>query len=153
MLLIGSNNAATRLKTINNILYTKYLHRIALTYLNFNIMIFNFDGFQPHCSPVVLTTRMLTLMRCRLFIFYFKLHHKVVAVCKLICTDLSSNNLKKECLCLNISLCQTWFKFYSINTVIFSPCTNSLGIRIGLDVQFSVTALGFFAYCYHNMVV
>ena len=57
------------------------------------------------------------------------------------------------CLCLNLSLCQTWFKFYSINTVIFSPCTNSLGIRIGLDVQFSVTALGFFVYCYHNMVV
>ena len=44
-------------------------------------------------------------------------------------TDLPSDSLKKERLCLKIVLGQAWFELYC--TVIFLPCTHSMGIRIG----------------------
>ena len=46
----------------------------------------------------------------------------------LYCTNLSSNSLKKECLCLQIALGQTWFELYS--TAIFFFCTHSMRTRI-----------------------
>ena len=51
---------------------TKYLHRIAVAFLNFNIIIFCFNSFQLHHPSVVRTTCMFIFIPYSLFIHYVK---------------------------------------------------------------------------------
>ena len=45
----------------------KILHRIAATFLIFNIIIFPLDGFQPHHPPFISTIHTVILKHCSLF--------------------------------------------------------------------------------------
>ena len=57
------------------------------------------------------------------------LNHPYNGLVSFDCTDLSSDSLKKERLCLQIVLGQTWFEFHC--TSYFLPCTHFIVIRIG----------------------
>ena len=54
----------------------KYLHRIAVTFLIFNIIIFPLNIFQPYPPPVILTTRMLDSIILSLRTLWMKFHHR-----------------------------------------------------------------------------
>ena len=53
----------------------KYLHRTTVTFSIFNIIIFHFDGLQPHHPPFILIIRVLLLIHCSLFICHVKFDH------------------------------------------------------------------------------
>ena len=52
-----------------------YVHRVALTFLIFNRIIFRFDGFQPHHCPVISTVHMLVSINQTLRTLLLKIHH------------------------------------------------------------------------------
>ena len=53
----------------------KYLHRITVTFLNFNRIKFHLNGFQPHHPPVILTIHTVTCVHCSLFFHHVNFFH------------------------------------------------------------------------------
>ena len=97
----------------------KILHRIAVTFLIFNIIIFPLDGFQPHHPLFILTIHVVILKHCSLCFHYVKFPPCVTSI--------------------NYFFVQTWFQLCAPGISLkigFFPVlynvqyTNSLGISI-----------------------
>ena len=53
----------------------KYLHRITITFLIFNRIIFHLNGFQPHHQPFILPIHAVIFVHCSLFTPHVNIFH------------------------------------------------------------------------------